>query len=105
MTETESKWTERVRQWRESGQTASDFSQGKGFEPSTLRFWASQLRHRVPSPDPGAPRMLRVRRMREPPSPEPLVVRVGEACIEVRAGFDAVLLRAVAASLAGKEES
>ena len=104
MTETESKWVERVRQWRESGQTASVFSQGKGFEPSTLRFWASQLKRRGPSPDPRAPRMLRVRRTRES-SAEPLVVRVGEARVEVRAGFDTALLRAVVASLSWTEEA
>lgn len=104
MTDTELKWVERVRQWRESGQTASIFSQGKGFEPSTLRFWASQLKHRVQSPEPRAPRMLRVRVTREP-SAEPLVVRVGEARVEVRAGFDTALLRAVVASLSHREES
>jgi len=80
------------------------FSRGKGFEPSTLRFWASQLKRRVPVPDRDAPRMLRVRRTREP-SAAPLVVRVGEARVEVRAGFDTALLRAVVASLSRTEET
>ena len=37
MTETESKWAERVREWKSTGQSAPDYVQGRGFEASTLR--------------------------------------------------------------------
>ena len=43
MTETESKWTERVREWRAGGLSAPEYAQGRGFEASTLRWWASRL--------------------------------------------------------------
>ena len=44
MTDTETKWTERVRAWRASGRTAREFAEGQEFKPSTLTYWASQLR-------------------------------------------------------------
>jgi hypothetical protein len=44
MTETATKWTERVRAWRASGRTAREFAEGQEFKPSTLTYWASQLR-------------------------------------------------------------
>jgi hypothetical protein len=44
MNETEAKWAERVLEWRESGQAAEEFAEGRGFEASTLRFWASRLK-------------------------------------------------------------
>jgi hypothetical protein len=101
MTETEGKWAERVRRWRASGQTAAEFTRGKGYEPSTLRYWACMLNRRpagavkVTARSPAAPavRMLRVRRVAR--AAEPMVVAVGAARVEVPAGFDQSLLRAI----------
>jgi len=45
MTETEAKWAARVLEWRESGKAAEEFAEGRGFEASTLRFWASRLKN------------------------------------------------------------
>jgi len=50
MTDTETKWSNRVQEWRASGKTPEEFAEGKGFEPSTLRFWASKLRQGKTSP-------------------------------------------------------
>lgn len=36
-------WAKRVASWRASGLTAAEYSAGRGFAPSTLRFWASRL--------------------------------------------------------------
>jgi hypothetical protein len=44
MTETETKWSERVREWKASGQTAKAFALGREFKPSTLTYWAFRLR-------------------------------------------------------------
>ena len=44
MTETEAKWSERVREWRAGGKSAEEFAEGRGFKGSTLRYWASSLR-------------------------------------------------------------
>jgi hypothetical protein len=44
MNETETKWSERVREWKASGKTAKDFVEGRDFKASTLVHWASCLR-------------------------------------------------------------
>lgn len=36
-------WAKRVSEWRASGETAGAFASGRGFAPSTLRWWASRL--------------------------------------------------------------
>ena len=110
MTATEAKWAERVRQWRASGKTAPEFAAGQGFADSTLRCWASELNHRAPRPRKAAlpptqlapadapVRIARVVRIAAPAA-APIVVAVGAARVEVRAGFDRALLREVVEAL------
>jgi len=128
MTETETKWSERVREWKASGQTAKAFAQGREFMPSTLTYWAHRLRQ-VAAQQPTAAtsverpmhsgtasrvRMVRVRPTRihqESPTREgtegvgtysaTLVITVGAARIEVRSGFDRALLTEVVEALGG----
>jgi len=105
MTETESKWTERVREWRSGGQSAPEYAQGRGFEASTLRWWASRLdRGVLPASQPKSKPRVRMARVVRPPRPttEALTVRVGAARVEVRAGFDHGLLRELVAALGGE---
>jgi hypothetical protein len=115
MTTTEAKWTARVREWRESGKSAEAFAEGRQFEASTLRYWASRLKRSAPTttPDvaPAAPKpavtMARVvRRRRGRPAAgarvsTELAIAIGDARIMVSHGFDAELLRAVVAALGG----
>ncbi|WP_437842463.1 IS66 family insertion sequence element accessory protein TnpA [Sorangium sp. So ce1153] len=35
-------WSERVRAWRESGETAEEFARSPGFAASTLHGWSSR---------------------------------------------------------------
>ena len=112
---TAEKWAERVREWRASGKTAEEYASGFDFEPSTLRYWASRLKSEATAAkQTPAPTLVRVVRRRRPasqrrladtpgrePAPEPAMeVVVGAARIVVRRGFDAELLRQVAAALA-----
>jgi hypothetical protein len=122
MTETETKWSERVREWKASGQTAKAFALGREFKPPTLTYWAFRLRH-VSSQQPTAAtaaerpmrsgtasqvRVLRVLPSRiheQSPTAEgtvgvgasaaTLMITVGAARIEVRSGFDPALLTEV----------
>ncbi|HLK38071.1 MAG TPA: hypothetical protein VKU41_15020 [Polyangiaceae bacterium] len=98
MTETETKWSERVREWKASGRTAREFVEGRDFKESTLLYWASCLRkssgeasHKKDDP--------RVRMVRVVASTartdDTIVVAVGAARVMVRAGFDPSLLRQV----------
>lgn len=99
MTKTEAKWAERVRQWRASGQTAAEFTRGEGYAPTTLWHWASVLKGRQ-RPRIEVP-LVRVRRVRCVPESASAAVEihVGGARVEVRAGFDKGLLRAVVEAL------
>jgi hypothetical protein len=103
MTETEKKWSERVRDWRASGRSAEAYAKGREFKGSTLRFWGSHLRRAGSSASaesgatPGV-RMLRVV-ARSTPTEGTIEVIVGAARIVVRSGFDSGLLRQVVAAL------
>jgi hypothetical protein len=102
MTDTEAKWAARVAQWRASGKSAPEFAEGQGFESSTLRYWASRLKHLPQSLAKPVPRvrMVRVRRTPHPVVAEPMIVAIGAARVEVRSGFDRALLREVVEALA-----
>jgi hypothetical protein len=101
MTETEMKWSERVRDWKASGRTAKQFVEGRDFKASTLVYWASCLRRggvgATPRDEPRV-RMARVVRTSARPD-DSIVVAVGAARVAVRAGFDEALLRQVVRAL------
>ena len=96
LTPNESLWAERVRAWRASGLPAPEFSYGKGFASSTLRYWSSRLRRfDIPQFVP-----LVRRPAAEAPASE-LLVEVGAARVRVTPGFDAALLADVVRALGG----
>ena len=99
MTATESKWTTRIAEWRSSGKTAEAFAEGKGFAPSTLRYWASVLRTAARKKE--AVPMARVVRQQASPSSGSVEVIVGNARVVLSRGFDAELLRDVMRVLGG----
>src|SRR5690242_13312427 len=105
MTETESKWDERVKAWQASGQTAPAFCQGKDFTPGGLRYWAHRLRTAGPPAPAKEVRLARVVRASPPASPRlpetPIVIEVGAARLAVQRGFDPEALRAVLEVLGG----
>jgi hypothetical protein len=104
MTATESKWAERVREWKAGKRTAQEFAEGQGFKASTLTYWASRLRQStVPSAAPAKrPRRVRmVQVTRAPRGDDTVVVVVGAARVVVRPGFDGALLREVVRALGG----
>jgi hypothetical protein len=96
MTETESKWTERVQEWKSSGKSAKEFAAGREFKASTLVYWASCLRRSRGARPTSPPRRLRMARVipaARPAADDAIVVTVGAARVGVRARFDSVLLR------------
>ena len=84
-------WAKRVAAWRVSGEAADTFSAGRGFSPSTLRWWASRLgrdaRGLVRVVTPSAPKVV--------PRDATIDLEVGGVRVVVRAGFDRALLRDV----------
>lgn len=105
MTDTESKWSERVQEWKSSGKSAKEFAAGREFKASTLVYWASCLRRSSGAARPSSPprrlRMARVISAARPAADDAIVVTVGAARVAVRAGFDSVLLRQVVEALGG----
>jgi len=97
MRTTAADWAERVKAWRESGQTAPAFAEGKGFSDSLLRWWSTELVRRSRK----EPRVRSVRVVRQAAAIASLTVSIGAARIEVRAGFDGDLLRGVVDALGG----
>ena len=104
MTKTEAKWASRVQSWRESRRSAEAFVEGQGYKATTLRWYASRLRqsttpkreHARAEPT-GAVVLARVVRV----GTAAIAVTIGGARLEVTAGFDPGLLRALVACLGG----
>jgi hypothetical protein len=91
-------WAERVRAWRESGQTAAEFAAEKGFTERTLRWWSGEFERRSRRSTTPIP-IARV--VRTTPDSTPVVVTIGAVRLEVRAGFDRALLREIVDALGG----
>lgn len=79
MSDTATKWRQRVAGWRASGETAETYSTGRGFEASTLRYWVSRLRRedRVAGP------VVRLAKVVRAPSTQRDEVPRGTAVIEL----------------------
>jgi hypothetical protein len=103
MTETETKWAERVAGWRASGQTAPVFCKGKDFSAGGLRYWASKLGKAEQGGTRAEVRLARVVRGARPGvvAETPILIEVGDARLGVRRGFDPATLRAVLDVLGG----
>jgi hypothetical protein len=105
-TTTKSKWAARVREWKASGLSGEEYAEGKGYAGGTLHWWCSRLRHEQGggqvATQASRVRMARVVRTEARRDTGSLTVRVGTAAVEVRAGFDSGLLRAVVEALGGQ---
>jgi len=113
MTKTDEKWVERIRQWKESGRTAEEFTLGKPYKASTLKWRAADLRRQAA----GSSRYGKARASATPirmarvvsrgrasvavPSVG-LVVEMSGARISLSRGFDAELLADVVRVLAAQ---
>jgi len=114
---TREKWAARIREWRESGQSAEEFTSGKDYAASSLRVAASQLEaQRVPTESAGgrasaaseqpsrgttkAPRFVPLRGAGTSSGDE-VVVEVGGARVRVSRGVDLALVGEVVRALQG----
>jgi transposase len=86
-------WSNRVTEWRASGESAAAFAAGRGFAPSTLRWWASRLSR-------GEVELVRV--VTSPPATpreSAITIELAGARVLVTSGFDRALLADVLAVL------
>ena len=110
---TESIWAERIGEWGRSGQTATEFAEGKPFTSGTLTWAASRLRkgargkstRREDGSRSKRQRKIRmaevVRRPSRTPVAESIVLELSGAVISIRRGFDRALLQDVVVALRG----
>ena len=110
---TEAVWTERIEEWGRSGQSATEFAEGKPFTSGTLTWAASQLRKDARGKGKGKrrdseshakrQRKIRlaevVRRPSKTTVTESLAVEIGGVVISIRRGFDRALLQDVVVAL------
>ena len=103
MTATESKWAERVGEWKASGKTAKEFAEGQEFKASTLVYWASCLRRGRTGTSRPRKREADVRMVRVVARPaqreEAILVEIGGSRVAVRRGFNEALLQQVIKAL------
>lgn len=110
---TEAMWVERIEEWTRSGQSATEFAEGKPFTSGTLTWAASRLRNgargsskrRASRPRAGREAKIQmaevVRRSPRAAAVESRVLEVGGARVLVKRGFDRTLLRDVMLALRG----
>ena len=110
---TEAVWAERIEEWIRSGQSATEFAEGKPYTGGTLSWAASQLRKGTRSkakPSVGRTRAERkpkiriaevVRRLARVVVAEGLQLEIAGARVSLRRGFDQTLLRDVVHALRG----
>jgi hypothetical protein len=95
-------WAERVRAWRASGLSATDFARPEAYRGKTLSWWASELKRRERVQASAAPKvaMARVRVVRRTQErDEAISIVVAGAHVTLRRGLDAALLREIVAAL------
>jgi len=112
---TEAVWAERIEEWGRSGQSATEFAEGKPFTSATLTWAASQLRKAARGKGErreGESRTKRERKIRiaevvrrpsKTPVADSVVVEIAGAVISVRRGFDRALLQDVVVALRGAQ--
>jgi len=106
-------WVERIEEWTRSGQSATEFAEGKPYTSGTLTWAASRLRNgprgkskrRVMQPRVGRQAKIQMAEVvRRPPravAAESLVLEIAGARVLVQRGFDRTLLRDVLLALRG----
>jgi hypothetical protein len=95
---TRAEWVRRVRRWRASGETAREFGARERLNPSTLRWWSSELRRSAG----GQARFVEVV-AGDAPAPSASgfveVILADDLRIRVSGAFDPVVLRRAVAAL------
>jgi len=105
---TEAKWIARVKAWRASGLSATEFCEGKPYKANTLWHWSCRLGRAgvetTAGDGVGEVRLARVVRTSARPEEEgetAIVLEMGRVRVEVRRGFDPGALRGVLGVLGG----
>ncbi|NHM26002.1 helix-turn-helix domain-containing protein [Desulfofundulus sp. TPOSR] len=87
-------WETRVAEYRASGQSAKAWCAAHNVTPRQLWYWLRKFKESSPA---GSTRWLPVELSKQSPSDQgdSLLLKIGQACIEVKPGFDPALLSQV----------
>ncbi|MCL6481795.1 MAG: helix-turn-helix domain-containing protein [Firmicutes bacterium] len=89
-------WEQRVAEFRASGQSVATWCAARGIPPHQLHYWLRKFSDDRPVERTSSVRWLSVQVDESPiPSTDTVVLRVGNVEIEVKPGFDPLLLRQV----------
>lgn len=99
-TELHEMWRKRMKEFGESGQSATAWCAVQDIQLHRFWYWSRKLREQRPTKSVESIRWLAVTvDAQEPQSKSRLTVRVGGACIDVTPGFEPELLREVVEAL------
>lgn len=93
-TERQKEWENRIAQYRASGQSAKEWCAANNVKPERLWYWLRRYKTKQDTPSMKPTQWLPVEVSKQTPMDQsnPLLIRVGEASIEVKPGFDPALL-------------
>lgn len=93
-------WTARVADYKASGLTMSAWSAANRCSKESLKYWLRKLKNSSPVPSPTATNLLPLSVANPPvPNASPIIVRIGQASIELHADFNPHLLRKIVQAL------
>lgn len=106
--EKQAAWEKRISEQKASGLSRMDWCARQGIKYTTYRYWLEQIgKHTEKNPNVPAVVTATPTWLELAPAPAAtvlssggLVVRIGEAAVELRRGFDAELLREIVRALA-----
>ncbi|MQL53422.1 helix-turn-helix domain-containing protein [Desulfofundulus thermobenzoicus] len=97
-------WEERVAAFKASGQTASAWCAAHDLKPHQLFYWLRKYKNNASAPATAPSQWLTMEIDKQNPDSaqgDSLLIRLGQATIEVKAGFNPILLSDVVRILAG----
>ena len=93
-------WTLRVADYKASGLTMSAWCTANRRSKESLKYWLRKLKDTSPTPSPTSTNWLPLTVTNLPvPDVSPIIVRVGQATIELCSDFDPHLLRKIVHAL------
>lgn len=99
-TEQQQQWENRIAKYRASGQSVKKWCTENNINPGQLWYWLRKLKTSDETQINHAHQWLQVEVRDYTLVDNALLVRVGDACIEVKPGFDPALLSQVVRTLA-----
>jgi hypothetical protein len=93
-------WTLRVADYKASGLTMSAWCVANSLSKESLKYWLRKLKNTSPSPSPTATNWLPLT-VTDPSVPDDssIIIRIGQASIELHSDFDPHLLRKIVHAL------